>query len=103
MNNAYPSSPAVFAVGFSNTSANGVPLPFNLALIGSLPGCTAYNDLAITSAQIANLSGLAISYLAIPNDITFAGFTYYTQWYSFDGIGGQAFKTSNGRRSVVGL
>jgi len=103
MNNAYPSSPAVFAVGFSNTSANGVPLPFNLALIGSLPGCTAYNDLAITSAQIANLSGLAISYLAIPNDITFAGFTYYTQWYSFDALGGQAFKTSNGRRSVVGL
>lgn len=103
MNNAYPSSPALFAVGFSNTSANGVPLPFNLALIGSLPGCTAYNDLAITSAQLANLSGLAISYLAIPDDIAFTGFVYYTQWYSFDALGGQPFKTTNGRRSVVGL
>lgn len=103
MSNGYPSSPAILAVGFSNTSANGVPLPFDLALIGALPGCTAYNDLAITSAQITNLSGLGLSYLAIPDDITFAGFTYYTQWYSVDAIGGQPFKATNGRRSVVGL
>jgi hypothetical protein len=103
LTNGYPGSPALFGIGFSSTSANGVPLPFDLSLVGALPGCSAYNDLAITSAHLTNLSGATGVYLQLPSDLAFAGFTFFTQWYSFDGTGQQPFKASNGRRNVVGL
>lgn len=100
----FPSSPLVLAIGFSSTSANGVALPFDLSLIGAQPGCMAYTDLTITSARLAGGAGNSVTeVVSVPPGIANAGFTYYTQWYSFDALGGQPFKTSNARRNVVGF
>lgn len=100
----FPSSPLLLAIGFSSTSANGVPLPFDLSLIGAQPGCMAYTDLTITSARITDAAGNGVTeVIGVPPAIANAGFTYFTQWYSFDATGTQAFKTSNARRNVVGF
>lgn len=103
LSNGYALSPAVFGIGFSLNNANGVPLPFDLSLIGALPGCEAYNDLVITNAHVTNAIGGATAYVAVPNNSAFAGFVWYSQWYVFDALGGQPFKVSNGCVNVVGL
>ena len=90
--------------GTAATRANGVALPFDLSLIGAQPGCMAYTDLTITSARLAGGAGNSVTeVVSVPPGIANAGFTYYTQWYSFDALGGQPFKTSNARRNVVGF
>ena len=99
----FASSPLVWAIGFSSTSAGGVPLPFNLQLVGAQPGCQAYNDLAITLSGMTGPTGGAFGSIPIPYDLGLMGFTYFTQWYSLDITGAQPFVTSNGMRSVVGI
>jgi hypothetical protein len=103
MTNGYANGIGLFAIGFSNTNANGVPLPFGLQPLGSLPGCTAYNDLAITDALLTSGAGGASTTVALPSNISFAGAHYFTQWYSFDLVGSGLFKTTNSLRSNVGL
>lgn len=101
--NGYPNSVAMFVIGFSSTSAGSVPLPVALQPIGSLPGCNAYNDLVLSSVVLTSPGGAASTSIPLPSDLTFAGATYFTQWYSFDLVNSQPFKTSNGARSLVGL
>lgn len=103
MANGYPNSLAMFALGFSSTSAGGVPLPIGLQPAGSLPGCNAYNELGITSVVLTSSGGGATASLALPSNLSLAGSRYYTQWWSFDLANSQPFKTSNGARSIVGL
>ncbi len=103
LTNGFASSPMIWAVGFSSTSAGGVPLPFPLQLIGAQPGCQAYNDLAITFSNMTSPTGGAYGTISIPYDLGLMGFTYFTQWYSLDITGAQPFVTSNGMRSVVGI
>lgn len=101
--NGFPASPVVWAIGFSSTSAGGVPLPFPLQLVGAQAGCQAYNDLAITFSSVTGPTGAAYGYIPIPYDFGLIGFTYFTQFYSLDITGAQPFVASNGMRSDVGL
>lgn len=101
--NGYANGVALLAIGFSSTSANGVPLPLGLQPIGSLPGCNAYNDLALSSAFVTSGAGSASTFLGLPSNIALAGAYYFTQWYSFDLAGSAPFKTTNSLRSNVGL
>ncbi|MCB9879542.1 MAG: serine hydrolase [Planctomycetes bacterium] len=103
LNNGYANSVALFAIGFSSTSANGAPLPLGLQPLGSLPGCNAYNDLALSDAVLTSATGYAAKNLALPSNISIAGAHYFTQWYAFDLAGSAPFKTTNGLRSNVGL
>lgn len=98
--NAYASSLALLAIGFSSTSSNGIPLPASLMPYGGGFGCVALTDIPISRVGIANGSGAASFNVSIPNDTSFIGLEYLTQFYSF---GPTVFKTSNGRRSIVGL
>ena len=101
--NGFASSPLVWAIGFSSTSAGGVPLPFPLQLVGAQSGCQAYNDLAITFSGMTSATGGVSGTIPIPYDLGLIGFTYFTQFYSLDVTGAQPFVVSNGMRSVVGL
>ena len=98
--NGYSNSIALFALGFSSTTWNGVPLPASLAPIGGGPGCVALNDILVSNAGVANASGDINFPVVVPSGITGIGFQYFTQMYSF---GPSTFKTSNGQRSIVGL
>ena len=99
-NSAYPSSIALFALGFSNTNAGGVPLPVSLTPIGAGPGCMAFNDIVISNAALANASGFCQFNVSLPNNTSNIGFQWWTQLYSF---GPTSFKTSNSQHSVFGL
>lgn len=103
LQNGYPNSVALFAIGFSNTSYGGVSLPLALWPLGALPGCIAYNDLAISEALITNGSGGGSKSISLPNDLSAAGFVYYTQYHSFDLSGSQPFKSTNSTTNIVGL
>lgn len=99
-NTAYASSPVMFALGFSNTSAGAIPLPLSLTLLGSAPGCMAYNDIQISDATLANAAGFCQFNVTLPNNTSNIGFGWWTQLYSF---GPTSFKTSNSQHSVFGL
>lgn len=69
---------SVFAlVGFSRTSSNGLPLPFNLGVLG-LNGCFLYNDSVADMQTIADAQGNVRPYdprvtLGIPINPALAG------------------------------
>jgi hypothetical protein len=96
----YPSSIVLFALGFSNTQFGGLPLPLVTTPFGGEPGCLLLNDLAITSAALANAAGGSSFPVAIPSPLSGIGFTFYTQLHSF---GPTTFRSTNGQRSIVGL
>lgn len=98
--NGYANGPVLFALGFSNTTWAGLPLPGPLAPLGAQAGCVALNDIQISAATVANNAGNATFAVSIPSPLSGIGFTYFTQMYSFGPID---FLTSNGQRSIVGL
>ncbi|MCK5945241.1 MAG: hypothetical protein KAI24_24850, partial [Planctomycetes bacterium] len=70
-------------MGLSQTSTGGVPLPFDLGLIGA-PACTLYNDLALGAVFATTPSGgNAFRHtFAIPTDVILAGMPVYQQGWS---------------------
>ncbi len=98
--NGYNNGITLFAIGFSNTFAGAIPLPFALAPLGGEFGCVALNDIQITDAAIANSSGNVSYSVTLPSATSGIGFQYFTQLYSFGPV---TFRTSNGQRSIVGL
>ncbi len=83
LSGALPSSSAFLLLGFSNSNANGLPLPFDLGLIGA-PGCTQYVSLDIGSAYAADATGRARAPLPVPNDAALTGNSIYLQWIDLD-------------------
>lgn len=65
------------AVGFQNTTWNGLPLPFDLSAFG-MTGCTLLTDLALTSAltQVALTAAMPIT---LPNTPAIVGAQLFTQ------------------------
>jgi hypothetical protein len=70
---------AIVAVGFDQSSYQGIPLPLPLAVIG-LPGCTLYhsNDLSVSVGVAAGAAQFTWS-LGIPNNATFLGLEVFVQ------------------------
>jgi len=99
--NGLPNAIAVLAFGFSNTSANGVPLPVALQSLGYEPGCMAYNDWAVPLGFTSNGAGYTSYPLAIPFNTNLVGYEFYSQWFTLDFV--NPSRSSNGLHTHVGL
>lgn len=98
--NGLPSSLAILAFGFSDTTWNGLPLPLNLQPFGAAPGCFAYNDWQTTLGFSTNSTGFSYYQLSVPADFNLLGYQFYSQWFS---LNGSTSISSNGLKSTVGL
>ena len=90
----------IMMTGLTNTVWNGLPLPFDLGVIGA-PGCNLLQDVAVTStivgAPIANFS------LAIPNNPALQCFKLFNQAAILDvTANGLGFSFSNAQAGVIG-
>jgi hypothetical protein len=96
---APPNSAALLALGFSDKTWAGVPLP--LRLPGTL--CDVLTELVITYATATNGRGDGRVDLSLPNDSSLIGASYFTQFWCIDlpanPIG---LTTSNGIESRIG-
>ena len=72
-------TPAIVAVGFDQSSYQGIPLPLPLAVIG-LPGCTLYhsNDVSVSVGVLAGAAQFTWS-LGLPNSANFLGQELFVQ------------------------
>jgi Lectin C-type domain/Galactose oxidase, central domain/Kelch motif len=103
MSNVPTFSPCAGLLGFSNTSLNGVPLPFDLAFL-SMPGCNAYmsKDLNFPLPAPNNVLNTTAWNLAIPLDPIFLSLHIYLQGLALE-FGGARFATvTNGVDARIG-
>ncbi len=97
---AAPSSLALMVSGYSNTAANGVPLP---AALPQAPGCELLVspdgvDLVATTA-----AGAATQPITLPNASSLAGLNLFHQYVVVDGPANPlGIIVSNGVRAIVG-
>jgi hypothetical protein len=100
-NLAVAAHPVLFAIGFSDTQANGpggvVALPFSLSPYG-LTGCTQYVSVDLTDVAIA-AGGQADWTLTVPNDPSLSGRELHVQAAAFEPA---AIAVSNGVTVSVG-
>jgi PKD repeat protein len=92
---------AIMMVGVSNTAWNGLPLPFDLSIIGAT-GCNLLQSANVTSTIVAtgNTANWAFS---VPNQPALVCATIYNQAAVFDlTANGLGFSFSNARAGVVG-
>ena len=94
---------AVVALGFSDTSWSGVPLPLDMTSAG-IPGCSLFvaaDRIDVIAAQ----NGIGQQFLAIPVDPWFLGAVFYQQGFSFELPGFNAFGgvLSNAARARIGF
>lgn len=68
---------SVVAVGFSDATWAGVPLPFDLGAIG-MTGCTLWTDPVITSV-VATIAASVTAPIALPNDPSIVGAGFFAQ------------------------
>ncbi|MBM3974716.1 MAG: hypothetical protein FJ301_11515 [Planctomycetes bacterium] len=68
---------SVVAIGFSDSTWAGVPLPFGLGAIG-MTGCTLWTDPAITSV-VTTVAASATAPIALPNSPSIVGAGFYAQ------------------------
>lgn len=100
--NARPALPALLLLGASNTQWGGIPLPFDLGLIGA-PGCSLLVSTDIQLLTVTDPNGAAALRLALPTSRRFIGGTLYFQWVVVDPTANLAgLLTSRGLAATVG-
>ncbi|HLU39083.1 MAG TPA: hypothetical protein VK081_06835, partial [Planctomycetota bacterium] len=70
---------AVVAIGLSSSTWNGVPLPFNLGLIGANSACNLLAEPLVSLPIAINVSGSGNFTIPIANDPSGVGAHIYTQ------------------------
>lgn len=99
---AVASSAALLVLGDSNTTYNGVPLPFNLAPLGA-SACTLLSSVTATIATATDVTGQSVLALTIPANPTLAGIQFWNQWACLDPTANLfGFAFSNGGAATVG-
>ena len=76
-------APALLITGASNTSWLGVPLPFDMALLGA-PGCDLLVSVGPTVPALLNAAGTLTLNAPIPNEPSLTGARLFTQWAVLD-------------------
>ncbi len=76
-------APVLFLTGFSNTTWNGVPLPFSLGVLGA-PTCWLLVSTDIVSSTLANPQGEALFTMQIPNNAALRDLHLFHQFAVFD-------------------
>ena len=70
------------AIGLSDTSWSGIPLPLDLAIVGA-PTCSLYNDMAVGAGFLASLQSINATYAyQVPNLVNLAGLSLFQQAWS---------------------
>lgn len=96
--------PTVLTFGGSDSSWSGLPLPFDLGVIGA-PMCFITNDILLTrgNATQAGSRGQVVDMLTIPDDPTLAGASFFSQYLFLQtGANQLGLFTSDGRRNTIG-
>jgi hypothetical protein len=102
LDRAMASNVALLVIGDSNTTYNGLPLPFNLAPLGA-PACSLLTSVTATFATPTDATGAAVLTLAIPANPALAGFLFWNQWACLDLAANTfGFTFSNGGAATVG-
>jgi hypothetical protein len=77
------SAGAALAIGLGNTTYQGLPLPFDMGILGA-PGCTIHVDMVVNLTRFLTSSGTASWSLPTPNDLSIDGVTFYAQAFMVD-------------------
>jgi len=77
------SSIAFFLIGFSNTTWNGSPLPFDLGTLGA-PGCLLRASAEGATAIVTDINGTAVKNYPLPNDPSLLSIVLYEQVLALD-------------------
>ena len=96
---ASPITVGVMALGLSNTSFDGVPLPASIEILGGEPGCVALCDwleLRVGTSVAYNTVSMEFT---IPDVPALNGATFYSQYFGNTGT----LRSSNGMASRIGL
>ena len=95
-------APVAFAVGFSNTSWSGGPLPFAMAPLG-MPGCTMLMSPDLLTFASATGS-TAVTTMLVPSANNFIGLPFFTQALTSDPAANPfGAVLSNAGAGVVGI
>ncbi|MCB9879247.1 MAG: hypothetical protein H6835_16750 [Planctomycetes bacterium] len=91
------------AIGLSDTTFGGLPLPLSLASLGA-PGCWLHNDTAVqVAAAMQSFGTTAQTFIPLPSDPQVIGFVFFLQGWGFaPGFNAFGIATSNGLRVQVG-
>jgi hypothetical protein len=81
LSNAVPDTGAFLAVGLSDQSWNGNPLPLDLAPLGLQPACFLLVSVDVLMARTTGAGGIARVDIPIPANLGLLGLTVYAQWY----------------------
>jgi hypothetical protein len=81
LSNAVPQTGAYLAVGLSDQSWNGNPLPLDLAPLGLQPGCSLLVSVDALAPRTTGPGGIARVDIPIPANLGLLFFTAYAQWY----------------------
>ncbi|MBI5851751.1 MAG: hypothetical protein HZB39_12105 [Planctomycetes bacterium] len=100
-----PAAPFNFVwglVGTSRTTANGLPLPFDLGVIG-MPGCPMLMNGEEATTLLTNVGGRAAWNIRFPFDLQLIGRSYYLQAVVLDPLANALGVTvSNGGDAYIG-
>ncbi|MEC7725296.1 MAG: hypothetical protein VYD05_07270, partial [Planctomycetota bacterium] len=92
------STGALWALGFSDQFFNGVPLPFDLAVLG-LPGCGLVTGADVINFSVASNGSASLS-VPLPNQATLVGQSLFAQALPFDA--GAFLGATRGGRALLG-
>ena len=102
VNQCRPSSIALLLLGWSATSWNGIPLPFDLAQFGAA-GCSLLVEDSVASVLLTNGLGASNLQYSLPYDIYALGSSFYNQAFVFDPTANAfGFVASNAGHGVFG-
>ncbi len=83
LDGAVPNAKAFLLLGASNTTWNGLALPFDLKPMGG-PGCRLLSSAEFMIPTSTNTAGMASVTLQVPNVPTLVDGLFYNQFYVFD-------------------
>jgi hypothetical protein len=102
LSRAVANSVALLFFGFSDSTWNGIPLPFDLAGLGA-PGCKILASGHIVLVVPTDANGLATHDAGVPNDQNLCGGAVYNQMWVFDPQANQlGFAGTNAGKAVMG-
>jgi hypothetical protein len=99
---AKPNSVGLLFYGFSSVTWMGLPLPFDLAVLGA-PGCRIFASGEIIEVFLTNAAGQGSKNNNVPNDPNLCGGVLYNQAWVFDPTANAVgFVASNAGRATHG-
>ncbi|MBK8976333.1 MAG: hypothetical protein IPM29_10420 [Planctomycetes bacterium] len=102
LQDAAPGAVALMGIGLSRFEVRGIPLPFELGVLGA-PGCALLTSLDADFPLVVDASGSAQLDLVMPSDPVLAGLPLYFQSVVIDPpANAAAITTSNGVATSIG-